>query len=217
MDPEQPINPHPKPSNTTQNQITPKHAPLNTHFVPIQMATTKSGDGGSKKHHVPKSTLIIFWIFVLYLVLTIIAAVYFLTITKVKIFNLNNLASLSSNLSPSQSIDLPICVARTNKSALRSSVLENEYGGRVKSFDADISSQSADFHSTITIEKGLNNLFTYFIDKDEIKKTVFYNGTETKYRSIDGLEVGDSVVIRETINLRRPPSDSKTKIEVEVL
>lgn len=170
-----------------------------------------------KTRHVPKSTLIIFWLFVIYFVITIIAAVYYMTITRVKIFNLNNLASLSSNLTSTESLDLPICVSRTNKSALRSSVLENVYGGRVKSFDLGLASKSADLNSMITIEKGFNNFFSYYINNDEIRKVTFYNGSDTKYRTLEGLEVGDSVVITETINLRRPPNQSKTKIEIEVI
>lgn len=171
----------------------------------------------NNNHHVPRSTLIIFWIFVVYFVCTIIAAVYFLTITKVKIFNLNNIANFSSNLSGTKSLDLPICVNRTNRSALRTSTLENVYGGRIKSFDLGLSSKSADLNASITMERGFANNFTYFINNDEIRKVTFYNGSNTKYRSLEGIEVGDSIVIRESINLLRPPSQSKTKIIVEII
>lgn len=111
---------------------------------PLPPPPPNTTDSDEKKHlHVPKSTLIIFWVFVAYFILSIVAAAYFVTTTKVKLFNLNQIASLSTNVA-TQSLDLPICISRTNKSALRSSILENEYGGKVSSFAPDISSQSAE-------------------------------------------------------------------------
>lgn len=168
-------------------------------------------------HHVPKSTLIIFWLFIGYIFLSFVAAVYFITTTNSKIFNLNNIISLTDNQTTA-SIDIPICFSRTNQTALRSSILENEYGGKIQSLQEDISSESAEFHSTITLQRG-SNLFTYFITKEEIKKLTFFDPREggIKYRTIQGLRVGDTAIIRETLNLRRPPEDSKTKIEIEIL
>ena len=191
-----------------------KPPPQKPEFKPI---LPPSDPEDKNKRHVPRSTLIIFWIFIMYFCGSIVAAAYYLSITDSKIFNINQILSLSSNLSPS-SIDLPFCYSPTSKTALRSSILENEYSGKVHSFQTDISSQSAQFHATITLQRG-NNLYTYFINKSEIKRLVFFDphSGEIKYRSIDGLQVGDTAIIREVLNLRRPPNDSKTKIEVDVL
>lgn len=166
---------------------------------------------------VPRSTLIIFWIFIGYLALTFVAAVYFVTSTNVKIFNLNEIAFQSSNL-PQKSIDLPICLPKTNQVALSSSVLENRYSGTVASFKENTSTESANTHSSITFQVG-NELFTYFINKNDIGKLTFYDprSISSKRGTIEGLKVGDSALIIETLNLNLPPQDSKTKIELEVL
>lgn len=167
--------------------------------------------------HVPRSTLVIFWMFIGYIVMSFLAAVYFLTATNSKLFNLNQIASLTTNQT-TPSLDIPICISRTNQTALRASILENEYGGKIQSLQEDISSESAEFHSTITLQRG-RDLFTYYISKEEIKRVTFFDSREggIKYRTIQGLRVGDTAIIRETLNLRRPPEDSKTKIEIEIL
>lgn len=167
---------------------------------------------------VPRSTLIIFWIFIGYLALSFVAAVYFITTTKTQLFNLNRIASLTSNITP-KSIDLPLCTSEINQIALRTSMLENEYAGRISSFQRDIpSSQSSTLNSSITLDAG-GNLFTYFISNNDMDRLTLYNPRDEDYqknRTIQGVRVGDSVTIRETLNLKLPPAESKTKIEVEI-
>lgn len=185
---------------------------------PIPIIGLRENAAQKEEKTVPRSTLIIFWIFIGYLAISFVAAVYFITITNTKLFNLNQIASLSTNI-PTRSIDIPLCLPETNQTALRSSILENEYTGRVSSFQDNISTQSATIHSSITLQQG-NNLFTYFINNAEIQRLTLYNPRDDDYqknRTINGIRVGDSVRIRETLNLRSSPKDSKTKIEVEIL
>lgn len=184
--------------------------------TPTSDQTYDDGNDGKKKH-VPHSTLLIFWIFIGYIVLTFLAAVYFVTTTKTKIFNLSQIASQTSN-TPESSLDLPICFPRTNRIALNSSILENKYSGKVASFQTGLSSESATLDSSITLQRG-SNLFTYYINNNEIDRVTFYDprANAIKHRTIEGLKSGDAVIITEQLNLRRPPNESKTKIELEIL
>lgn len=190
---------------------------LETQQIPNgDISYDNSGDDEGNKNHVPRSTLIIFWMFIGYIALTFVGAVYFATTTNVKIFNLSQIISQTSNASK-KSIDIPLCFPQTNQIALSSSLLENKYSGKVASFQNDITSQSATLHSSITLQRG-PNLFTYFINNNEIGRLTFFDPRDTKIKhgTIEGLRVGDGVTITETLNLRNSPNESKTKIELEV-
>jgi hypothetical protein len=150
-----------------------------------------------------------------YFFLSLFAAIYFITITKINLTRLSQLVSLSSNIGKN-SLNIPICVPSTNNTALRTSFLENEYAGKIQSLDDSLSSKSANFHSSVTLFLPNGSLFTYYITKNEINRLVVFDDLQftSEKASIKSLKAGDRISIKETINLKLPPKQGKTRIEI---
>lgn len=163
----------------------------------------------------PPSTELILAVFVGYFFLSIFAAIYFVNLTKVNLFRLTQIASVTSNISRS-SLEIPLCVAPSNQLALKASYLENEYIGNVYSIEPDFSSQSAKLRSSITLKARSGDLFTYYITKDENERLKVFDDIKftEESRSIASLKVGDRISIKERLNLRLPPTNSKVTIEI---
>lgn len=103
------------------------------------------------------------------------------------------------------------------KGVLKSSVIINEYEGEIIDIDKDgIISGAVEYKVIISIKGRENNKNTFFYQKDHINLIKVVRTADGKENPIiiDDLNIGDVIIIKESINLTKDWENSVTEIKI---
>jgi len=100
-----------------------------------------------------------------------------------------------------------------NKEVIRSSILENQFQGKIIEIKKEPQGQKVDFSYVLKIRiKGNKETNSFYFNDQEVNKIKIKN--ENNYLSVDDLKVGDEIIINERLDLLKDINANLISLEI---